>query len=354
WRGPSATSPVRRPLYGSARWRGTNWRRNPPTKEPEVDLARRRTQLPRVQRTTRPRRHRRRAHHTPTLRPGAPMINPPCDRRWHAGACLTDDPPPQPVGEPHECRQPAGHPPPCRCHWCGTTTTERKEHTDMTEQEINRLAATTPAAHARREQQAARVGQVWKSTDRRENRWVRVVEIDAQFAVVEPCDPDGEPHHNPRRTRVRISPTGRLNRYRLVQDPPLPDHDARVRADERQRMEAAGWRPPIRHGDPHMLAAVYGYELGQEDASRREAEIRADERARVAGAIPGWAHEQEISGYADRWWLKCIWCNDSIKAMRDGDCLEDILTAARDHHRTCAHRLAARQHATTAEGDHHA
>src|SRR5690606_23237457 len=133
----------------------------------------------------------------------------------------------------------------------------------------------------------------------------------------------------------------------------LPGHDAPVRADERQRMEAAGWRPPIRHGDPHMLAAVYGYELGQENASRREAEIRADERARVAGAIPGWAHEQEISGYADRWWLRCIWCNDSTKAMRDGDCLEDILTAARDHHRTCAHRLAARQHATTAEGDHH-
>lgn len=71
-----------------------------------------------------------------------------------------------------------------------------------------------------RRQQAARVGQVWKSTDRREDRWVRVVEIDVQFAVVEPCDPDGEPHHNPRRTRVRLDPAGRLTRYRLVQDPP--------------------------------------------------------------------------------------------------------------------------------------
>ena len=90
----------------------------------------------------------------------------------------------------------------------------------MTQQEINRLAATTPAAHARREQQAARVGQVWKSTDRREDRWVRVVEIDVQFAVVEPCGPEGEPHQKPRRTRVRLDPAGRLTRYRLVQDPP--------------------------------------------------------------------------------------------------------------------------------------
>lgn len=88
----------------------------------------------------------------------------------------------------------------------------------MTQQEINRLAATTPAAHARREQQAARVGQVWKSRDRREDRWVRVVEIDAQFAVVEPCGPNGEPHQEPRRTRVRLDPAGRLTRYRLVQD----------------------------------------------------------------------------------------------------------------------------------------
>ena len=48
---------------------------------------------------------------------------PACERRWRAGGCLTGDLPPQPVTEPHECRQPAGHPPPCRCHWCGTTTT---------------------------------------------------------------------------------------------------------------------------------------------------------------------------------------------------------------------------------------
>ena len=53
---------------------------------------------------------------------------PPCERRWHAGACLTGDLPPQPVTEPHECRQPAGHPPPCRCHWCGTTTREETDH----------------------------------------------------------------------------------------------------------------------------------------------------------------------------------------------------------------------------------
>lgn len=78
----------------------------------------------------------------------------------------------------------------------------------MTEQGINRLAATTPA----------RVGQVWKSRDRREDRWVRVVEIDGQFAVVEPCGPAGEPHQKPRRTRVRLDPAGRLTRYRLVQD----------------------------------------------------------------------------------------------------------------------------------------
>ena len=50
---------------------------------------------------------------------------PACDHHWHAGACLTDDLPPQPVTEPHECRQPAGHPPPCRCHWCGTTAAAR-------------------------------------------------------------------------------------------------------------------------------------------------------------------------------------------------------------------------------------
>lgn len=49
---------------------------------------------------------------------------PGCERRWLAGVCLTDDLPPQPVAEPHECRQPAGHPPPCRCHWCGTTREE--------------------------------------------------------------------------------------------------------------------------------------------------------------------------------------------------------------------------------------
>ena len=55
------------------------------------------------------------------------MINPPCDHHWHADTCLTDDLPPQPVGEPHECRQPAGHPPPCRCHWCGTTEGDRHD-----------------------------------------------------------------------------------------------------------------------------------------------------------------------------------------------------------------------------------
>lgn len=34
-------------------------------------------------------------------------------------------------------------------------------------------------------------------------------------------------------------------------------------------LTTAGWQPPVRHGDPRMLAAVYGYELGEQESLER-------------------------------------------------------------------------------------
>jgi hypothetical protein len=54
-------------------------------------------------------------------------------------------------------------------------------------------------------------------------------------------------------------------------------------------VDRRGWRPPIRHGDPDMLAAVYGYELGQADAAAHDARVRAQAGEDIARYFDGWA-----------------------------------------------------------------
>ena len=64
---------------------------------------------------------------------------------------------------------------------------------------------------------AVRVGQIWESTDKRENRRVRVVMTDGAFATVARCDRHGQVHPGSRRSRIRVV-GDRLGRYRLVED----------------------------------------------------------------------------------------------------------------------------------------
>lgn len=64
---------------------------------------------------------------------------------------------------------------------------------------------------------AVQPGQVWKSTDWREDRHVRVVLTDGHHATVARCDRHGQIHPGARRSRIRID-GDRLPRYRLIAD----------------------------------------------------------------------------------------------------------------------------------------
>src|SRR5690606_29607843 len=128
-----ATSPVRRPLYGSARWRGPNSRESTPAGEPQNDLAGRRTHLHHLPRTTPPRRSRRRPHHPPDLRPRGDTMTAHtdpvdhCHTYWYAdvyAAANAGIPP-----DVHHCnRWRADHPGDHLC--CCGTTRPREQATD--------------------------------------------------------------------------------------------------------------------------------------------------------------------------------------------------------------------------------
>lgn len=68
----------------------------------------------------------------------------------------------------------------------------------------------------RDEVKPARVGQVWKSTDRREDRRVRVRAVGDEYATVVQIDSRGFDLPKARKTRIRLDKHGQLTRYRLV------------------------------------------------------------------------------------------------------------------------------------------
>lgn len=64
----------------------------------------------------------------------------------------------------------------------------------------------------------ARAGQVWRSSDQRETRRVRIISVTERpgYATVVPIDARGDDVPRGRRSHVRLDGDGRLQRYRLV------------------------------------------------------------------------------------------------------------------------------------------
>jgi hypothetical protein len=57
--------------------------------------------------------------------------------------------------------------------------------------------------------------QVWKSTDKRQERWVRVQSVSDRYAHVRRCGSGGEWVSGGRNTRVQLDTLGRLTGYQL-------------------------------------------------------------------------------------------------------------------------------------------
>jgi hypothetical protein len=62
---------------------------------------------------------------------------------------------------------------------------------------------------------------VWKSADRREERWVLVIAADDRYVYAITCDRYGTVHERARRSRILRTNAGGLRGYRLEQQAPL-------------------------------------------------------------------------------------------------------------------------------------